>query len=1022
MRDSGHNESGPRAAVNPAAVSQLAIWRQRLALRYKSIGAAALCLGAVLFALGFSLERYSVQARLWYALPAGVGLDGTNAVLPNATGSPADFYTHNLRAELAGPAVFDAVYKTSKFAFAPEQLRADVRFSIAESSRTIAIEARSSRPEEAAQMAALCARETENQVREFWRQAVAAQRQLISDRIKPLEDRIAASQTEARALLAKRPDAMSDQDWQSLSRELRDLEKRRYALETRLGADRSRYEVLARELQTRNSPLTADRQALQEALRVYTEEHPKVKALKEKIQRAETQAQTAAGAGIEWGETTNVWLQKIQLETLDLRAQIASGTQELEGVARQTEQLRSSLELSSEAGVELHRLEAALQILKQQRLRLIQQQEAARFLEEASASLNQLVEPARLENVSRRAKWIQGGQWGGAGWLFGLALGVVLTLVRAGGNHPIRSANHLRAITGLPILGGVGDLRGLAEPTLQIWAIKTFAQLLQAVRGEGEGALVFGFASSRPREGKTTWIKWLAKAAHREGYSVAVYGGPAAEDPLAPPRLTAAVAAPLATGGDAAEPPAWTVADPGAGSAPSEPPNEPASQAICLADPPEKWHIASRFQAALAQWRGREKTVVFVELPPGSTPESLLMAERVPNLVWVSDCTIANEEDTRMQVATLKDCRCQLIGAVINRSREAAAGRLSLWCLLAALGWLATGVQTRAADALAPATPPTNQTAVLSGTALKKLAPWQERLTLGPGDVLDISIYEVQDSKRPEVAIGPDGRLNYLQARDFPATGLTVDELREGLEKALAKFYMSPRVVINPIAYGSKKFVILGAVMKKGVVSLDRPLTIIEAISLGGGFASSVENQNVATLVDLSRSFIVRRQTGGEFARCPVDFEALFGQGDLSQNIAIEPDDYLYFPPLGIQEVYVVGESRSPGATAFTRGMTVMGAIASRAGYTEKAWRTKVLVIRGSLNAPQTFIVSIADITKGKEKDFALNNRDIIYISRKPWAYAQEILESGINQFLYAAVVGYTGQHVGPWITSPIIK
>jgi protein involved in polysaccharide export with SLBB domain len=60
-----------------------------------------------------------------------------------------------------------------------------------------------------------------------------------------------------------------------------------------------------------------------------------------------------------------------------------------------------------------------------------------------------------------------------------------------------------------------------------------------------------------------------------------------------------------------------------------------------------------------------------------------------------------------------------------------------------------------------------------------QLAPWQQRLTFGPSDVLSISIYEQPDSAKPNVVIGPDGRLNYLQARDVLASGLTVDEHRE---------------------------------------------------------------------------------------------------------------------------------------------------------------------------------------------------------------------------------------------------
>src|SRR6185295_8458412 len=47
-----------------------------------------------------------------------------------------------------------------------------------------------------------------------------------------------------------------------------------------------------------------------------------------------------------------------------------------------------------------------------------------------------------------------------------------------------------------------------------------------------------------------------------------------------------------------------------------------------------------------------------------------------------------------------------------------------------------------------------------------RLADWQKHLTLGPGDILEMSLYGQADSLRSNLSIGPDGRLNYLEARD----------------------------------------------------------------------------------------------------------------------------------------------------------------------------------------------------------------------------------------------------------------
>ena len=309
-------------------------------------------------------------------------------------------------------------------------------------------------------------------------------------------------------------------------------------------------------------------------------------------------------------------------------------------------------------------------------------------------------------------------------------------------------------------------------------------------------------------------------------------------------------------------------------------------------------------------------------------------------------------------------------------------------------------------------------------TSPEDMAQWQKKLTLGSGDVLNIGLYQQPDLTRENLAIGPDGRLNYLQAQNVLAAGLTVDELREKLETELAKFYLPPlRVIIVPQAFNSKKYYVLGNVVQKGVFQLRRPVTLIEALAQARGFITTdPRTRNTLMLADLSRSFLMRRQASEEFERQEVDFEALFLRGDLSQNIALEPDDYLYFPPLDIAEVYVLGDGIRPGVVLHTEGLSLLRAITIQGGFLDKAFRSRVLVVRGSLNQPETFVVNMNEILHAESPDFKLEPRDIIYVSRRPWAKAEELVEVAVTQFFRAAFISWTGLNVGPFINEPIIK
>jgi protein involved in polysaccharide export with SLBB domain len=305
----------------------------------------------------------------------------------------------------------------------------------------------------------------------------------------------------------------------------------------------------------------------------------------------------------------------------------------------------------------------------------------------------------------------------------------------------------------------------------------------------------------------------------------------------------------------------------------------------------------------------------------------------------------------------------------------------------------------------------------LSATAQQKRGVWQQHLTLGPGDLLNISLFSMPETLHNELPVGPDGRLTFLQARDIAAAGLSIDELRAKLDEALGKFYQNPRTVITPVAFRSKKYFVLGAVVNKGVFTLDRPLTVIEALAASGGLETGLYERNTVELADLSHSFLVRN---GQ--RQQVDFERLFGHGDLTQNVPIEPNDYLYFALANANEIYVMGEVAAPGVAAFLPRTSTIGAITARGGFTPKAFRSRVLVVRGSLTHPETFVINTSSILAGKEPDFKLQAKDIVYVSKSPWVKIEDLLDTAVSAFVQAFVVNTVSRKIGPIITEPWIK
>ncbi|MEM9282078.1 MAG: polysaccharide biosynthesis/export family protein, partial [Verrucomicrobiota bacterium] len=272
---------------------------------------------------------------------------------------------------------------------------------------------------------------------------------------------------------------------------------------------------------------------------------------------------------------------------------------------------------------------------------------------------------------------------------------------------------------------------------------------------------------------------------------------------------------------------------------------------------------------------------------------------------------------------------------------------------------------------------------------------WQTRYTLGPGDVLTFSVFARPDLLRENVPIAPDGTVSYLQAVGVNAMGLTLDELRDAISKELSVYQNNAKVIITPSTVGSKEFSIIGRVRQPGSYPLDRPTSILEALSLAQGVETNTVRGSAFELADFERSFVARN---GQ--KLDVDLAKLYYQGDFSQNAFLEPDDYIYVASSLENEIYVLGAVINPGRYKIPTRLTVAQAIAEAGGFDQYAYRMRVLIISGSIHEPETRLVNMKDILSGRERDVVLTNRDIVFVNERPFEMLERALDSAIFTFL----------------------
>jgi protein involved in polysaccharide export with SLBB domain len=108
----------------------------------------------------------------------------------------------------------------------------------------------------------------------------------------------------------------------------------------------------------------------------------------------------------------------------------------------------------------------------------------------------------------------------------------------------------------------------------------------------------------------------------------------------------------------------------------------------------------------------------------------------------------------------------------------------------------------------------------------------------------------------------------------------------------------------------------------------------------------------------------------------------------------------------------------SPGPVILDPNESALSAIASRGGFTERAWKKRVLVVRGSLDHPVAIRVDVAGALTGDSPNLALQPGDLVFVSERPWIRGEELLDQAASAFAESAVVTWTGINVGPDIFS----
>ncbi|MGA8621351.1 MAG: polysaccharide biosynthesis/export family protein [Candidatus Sulfotelmatobacter sp.] len=260
-------------------------------------------------------------------------------------------------------------------------------------------------------------------------------------------------------------------------------------------------------------------------------------------------------------------------------------------------------------------------------------------------------------------------------------------------------------------------------------------------------------------------------------------------------------------------------------------------------------------------------------------------------------------------------------------------------------------------------------------------------LVLGPGDLIEVSVYNVPELST-KARLGNSGDV-YLPLIDYVHVGdLTVEKAQALIQKRFEDggFVHNAHVTIFLDESASQGVTILGDVNRPGIYPALGNRKLYDLISAAGGFSPSAGRK-----VSIVRQ---HNESGPITVNLPRNLA-----DDLQDNIEILPGDTITVPRAPI--IYVVGDVGHPTGLLVDNGsLTVLQAIALAGGTNHTARMGGTRIIRKSAAGMTETKVPLKKMLEAKVPDINLQADDILFV---PLSGARVAAGQGLQAAISAA-------------------
>lgn len=179
-------------------------------------------------------------------------------------------------------------------------------------------------------------------------------------------------------------------------------------------------------------------------------------------------------------------------------------------------------------------------------------------------------------------------------------------------------------------------------------------------------------------------------------------------------------------------------------------------------------------------------------------------------------------------------------------------------------------------------TPPA--TAPASSSVAQK-APEDKDYILGSEDVIEVQVWK-NESLSKTVTIRPDGKISLPLIGDVEAAGATANQLRDSIKEKLKQYKETPEVSVIVKEINSMMVFVTGEVAHPGKVMLRSETTLLQAITMAGGFTQYASSNKITLL----------RRINGVETRQVVRYKDIVSGKNPKDDVVLQRGDTIVVP------------------------------------------------------------------------------------------------------------------------------